>query len=342
MRRLPAIAINLVLLVGTIILFLALLEIGLRVTGIEKGRVVPPPIYRASEYPDVSYELKPDMREAAFRSTVTTNSQGFRSPEIDPGKPTLAVLGDSMTFGYGVEDHETLPARLGELLPDYNVVNGAVPGYTIGQERATYEHKIRPLHPAALILVFYWNDLHDFDAAVVGNDGNLYAPGSEPSAGPTCNPIREGILNLVPGKCWLDTHSAIYRTVKKVVSRRTEKRNQAQQEADFKRDPFYENVPEVSIARYQEELDRLAALLPPEMPRLFVIWPERPLHFLLRPRLKAMVEQRGFRVLDLYEVFGNDAETLSWDTTHPSAKTLSDAAHIIHDLLVHYDMMNKR
>ena len=35
---------------------------------------------------------------------ITSNSLGFRSPEPLPGKPVIAVAGDSVAFGFGVSD----------------------------------------------------------------------------------------------------------------------------------------------------------------------------------------------------------------------------------------------
>ncbi len=320
------------LLLGSLSLFLAAGEIALRVTGIEKGKVVPPPIYVRSDDPQISYALKPHLRERAFRSVITTNSLGLRSPEPDGERPVIAVLGDSITFGYGVQDNESLPARLQALLPGYDVQNGAVPGYNLMQESATYARSLSPLAPEALVLVFYWNDLADMDPAVLHQNGNLYPPGVEPSP-EGCAPVTEGLLGLVPGKCWLDTHSALYRVMKKLVIARTEKRNQAEQVQELAAKPDYEYVPEDRVARYAAELTEFAETLPQDMPRLFVIWPERPLHTALRPRLKALAEQNGFAVLDLYDVFGNDAPTLSWDTVHPNAETLARAAKEVHEAL---------
>ena len=90
-----------------------------------------------------------------------------------------------------------------------------------------------------------------------------------------------------------------------------------------------ENVTDASLQKYASYLDTLVRSMPKDLPRLFIIWPERHMHPKARPRLKAFAEQRGFKVLDLYETFGNQAETLSWDTVHPSAKTAAEAAQMI-------------
>lgn len=335
--RLRSFLLNFALLLGSLLFVIAGLEFLLRVTGIEKGRPMPPPIYQRSPNPDISYELKPNMQEKAFREIVTTNSLGFRSSEPDPAKPVLALLGDSITFGYGTRDDETLGAVLQREFPEWSVQNTAVPGYNLRQERATYEAKLRALNPKILLLVFYWNDLENMVLSILADDGNI-RPADAPHS-VACNPIREGILGWIPGKCWLDLHSSVYRVLKKVVSARTEKKRQLEEEHANRSSPFDESIPAERLQDYGRELDTLVALLPPDLPRLFVIWPDRRLHFTLRPQLKTFAESRGFRVFDFYEVFGNSPETLAWDTSHPSPATLQTAGEIIAATLRHYRLL---
>lgn len=330
---------NLGLLALTLLCTIIAGETGLRAFGIEKGHVEPPPIYRKSMNPEISYELKPDMSVKAFRSEIKTDSRGFRSPEPDASKPVIAFLGDSMTFGYGVQGDETIPARVGQRLTGYSVVNAAVPGYNLLQETATYREKVAPLSPKALVLVFYWNDLQDMEPAVLADDGNLYPKDYVP---PTekCAPVTDGLLGIIPGKCWLDTHSAIYRVIKKMVIARTGAANKKQQEQNERADPFGEYLKPENVSLYEKQLPELVALLPKDLPRLFVIWPEAPLHFQLRDRLTHFAETQGFKVLDLYDVFGNAPQTLDWDTVHPSARTIQQASDVIVGALRHHKLIS--
>jgi hypothetical protein len=55
--------------------------------------------------------------------------------------------------------------------------------------------------------------------------------------------------------------------------------------------------------------------------------------------MEEMASKYGFEVLDLYEVFGNQAETLSWDSVHPHAGTAAQGAHVIYGAMVHYEMV---
>ncbi|MFA7682306.1 MAG: SGNH/GDSL hydrolase family protein, partial [Candidatus Peribacteraceae bacterium] len=151
--------INLALLLGSLILFFGGIELALRITGLQRTAPNPPLIYQVSANPQISYELQPNIRKKAFKATVTTNSAGFRSPEIDESKPLIAILGDSVAFGYGVEDSEVLGAQMQQLLPQWSVLSAAVPGYNLTQEVATYREKIAPLDPEVLIIVFYFNDI---------------------------------------------------------------------------------------------------------------------------------------------------------------------------------------
>lgn len=80
---------------------------------------------------------------------------------------------------------------------------------------------------------------------------------------------------------------------------------------------------------YGKTLATFVKTLPRGMPRLFVIWPDKQLHLLSTPYLRDIAEIQGFEVINLYEVFGNKAESLSWDTVHPSAKTVEEAAGVI-------------
>ena len=67
--------------------------------------------------------------------TITSNSHGFRSAEIDQGKKQIIILGDSVAWGFGISDKETFPYLSDEMFSnsDYQVSNLAVSGYDLGQ-----------------------------------------------------------------------------------------------------------------------------------------------------------------------------------------------------------------
>ena len=326
------VVVNFALLCGTIFLFFGGIETALRFTGIVKMKDYTPPMYERNENPLISYQLKPNISEYAFRNAVTTNSLGFRSPEPDLAKPMIAVIGDSITFGYGVADEETLSANLQKLLPAYDVQNAGVPGYNIRQEAALFRDAVAPLKPAALILVFYWND---FDQSIswLDEDHVLRSEQWMPQA-KQCDPIERGILGLLPGKCFLDLQSALYRTVKGFANTRSALRERDTKRLEESAPNVDEenNVPAQDLQWYEQELSLLVPLAPPN--RFFVIWPDASaLHTEERKELSRIAQEHGFNVIDLYDHFGNTMETLTWDYIHPSPASLVQAAKIIHDSL---------
>jgi lysophospholipase L1-like esterase len=100
-------------------------------------------------HPTMFWRLRPNLQvELAMRGErfqVTTNSQGIRSPEVPfrkgPRTWRAWCLGDSITYGYGVDDDKTYESRLQDKLqrlhPDrqIQVLNGGCPGWTSFQAR---------------------------------------------------------------------------------------------------------------------------------------------------------------------------------------------------------------
>jgi lysophospholipase L1-like esterase len=127
------------------------------------------------------YRLRPDRevsfldlfapREAreATRWTVHTGPQGYRTPAFAPKKAPgvrrVVALGDSSTFGWGVEDAEPYPARLQRALSQqsdgkqrWEVLNLGVPGYSTFQGRVMLEREALPLAPDLITFSFLSND----------------------------------------------------------------------------------------------------------------------------------------------------------------------------------------
>ena len=89
---------------------------------------------------DFGYRQKPNRRfRYANQTYATSNSQGFRGPEIVVPKPTgtfrIVLLGGSTTHGWGVNDNETVDTAMRRLFREGNsgsnveVVNLAFDGY---------------------------------------------------------------------------------------------------------------------------------------------------------------------------------------------------------------------
>ena len=105
-----------------------------------------------------------------YRVEITINSLGLRNVELRPGENSgrrILVLGDSFTFGWGVQDAEAFPAQVQDLLrkagfPDIDVINAGVTGYGTVQEAGWFE-RIQPhvQADAVLLAFFVGNDFYD-------------------------------------------------------------------------------------------------------------------------------------------------------------------------------------
>lgn len=126
-------------------------------------------LVRPSTVPDVIYELKPGLDTCFQGVRVRTGADGLRSDGglRAPGPPGLfriLLLGDSQAFGWGLEEAETLGARLaaelgGPAADRVEVVNAGVPGYNTGQEAAYLRARGLRHRPDCVMVLFIPNDL---------------------------------------------------------------------------------------------------------------------------------------------------------------------------------------
>lgn len=96
--------------------------------------------------------------------SVSTGPQGWRivPPVAEPTR-TIVCLGDSCTFGVGVDDDRTFAAVLQTLLPDVRCINAGVPGYSAFQGRRVLADNLSAWRPAAVTISFGWNDASPWD-----------------------------------------------------------------------------------------------------------------------------------------------------------------------------------
>jgi hypothetical protein len=103
-----------------------------------------------------------------FRYRVETNSLGLRGPEIAPppapGGQRILLLGDSFTFGWGVDDPQTygrvLERRLTARRPGQavEVLNAGVPAYSTRNEWAFFSDRGVKLRPTLVVLQLLIDD----------------------------------------------------------------------------------------------------------------------------------------------------------------------------------------
>lgn len=153
---------------------LLLLEGGLRLV---LGNFAQSRLLQRSELPGVCLENRPGV-ELTYTgwllrqdpTTLRTNALGGRGDEVpEPGeRPRVLLLGDSFTFGQGVEEDQTFGAaleqRLRALGTDAEVLNFGVPGHSQPQSVALLEQRLLPLRPDLVLLVVFANDLSPVDS----------------------------------------------------------------------------------------------------------------------------------------------------------------------------------
>jgi lysophospholipase L1-like esterase len=104
-------------------------------------------------------------------TTVTINSQNFRDHEyrLDKSNNTFRIiaLGDSYTFGQGVEINDTYPKILEILLNSkhnkfhYEVLNFGVPGYTMEEKVWFFKNRGLNFNPDLIILQYAPDDIFE-------------------------------------------------------------------------------------------------------------------------------------------------------------------------------------
>jgi len=156
------------LLFISLVTAILLLEILLRV-------MLPAPIvwkYPQESYifdPEIGHWMEGNQRAFTHDKVVITNSQGLRDIEY-PGKAPagtrrILALGDSQTFGNGLDQSDTWPRQLETLRNSkndsmtYQVVNSGLPASDTWQHEIIMKRMLEIYHPDAVILGFYVNDV---------------------------------------------------------------------------------------------------------------------------------------------------------------------------------------
>jgi hypothetical protein len=137
-------------------------------------RVFSPLPYMYPKYkysPDYGFTLYENTRMVhvwpnKFRFHYTINEYGYRGPAVDPSAehddPGIVVLGDSFSFGMGVNDGEEYASVLRDILEgSYSVINLATPGWGLTQEIRRYYELGRMYRPRVVVLQYCPNDPED-------------------------------------------------------------------------------------------------------------------------------------------------------------------------------------
>ncbi len=155
----------------SVLVTLLVLEAAFRLAHVSVGTLqINRATVRRSDNPRLRFELRPG---GAARAEVEyhVNELGLRGPETTlekpPGVRRIAVLGDSIAFGYWVSDEQGVARQLEALLgatvgangDRIEVLNFGVPGYNLEQEIEALRSKALAYSPDLVIVLFCLNDL---------------------------------------------------------------------------------------------------------------------------------------------------------------------------------------
>lgn len=145
---------------------------------------IPQQIYISHFKPSdlIPSELRPNNRSRfkmlEFDTTVITNSYGLRDNEVDFSKPRILCMGDSFTFGFGVENDEAFCAVLERLFQGkYDFLNGGFAGGFAPDTYALWLSKhLDSLSPQGIVVCLFQNDFSEVSANVWIKNGKVMQP----------------------------------------------------------------------------------------------------------------------------------------------------------------------
>ena len=166
---------KLLLAATSTIVFLALLEGGARLLGLQAGfflQASQRSCQRRSAL--LNLEFRPDCTGELAGTRFQTNALGLRGDQVrDDGSVRILAVGDSCTWGWQVAQDQSYPAVLQRLLDErmgagrHQVINAGVPGYTSYQGLLYLRERGLRLDPHIVIVGFGFNDqLEDGDVEV--------------------------------------------------------------------------------------------------------------------------------------------------------------------------------
>jgi lysophospholipase L1-like esterase len=198
-------------------LFLPQKEMGINVVDPFFGRFDPEVGWVNRE--NAEGEHRPNLLEPG--AYIRINAKGLRGKEVPyervAGKRRILLLGDSITFGYGLDEESTYPSMLKEMLGEgYEVINAASIGYGTDQEYLFFRREGVKYRPDIVIAGFSAGDIYDVTCSMrYGTykpffrleDGRLRLHNTPV---PERAPLRE-LLGLSPVRDFLFGTSHLYR-----------------------------------------------------------------------------------------------------------------------------------
>lgn len=130
----------------------------------------PPDTSYASYSPKLGWINRPGFRGETAKTLREFDSDGHfaidTSEVADTNSRKILFIGDSNTFGFGVEADSTFAEITERLLPGMAAINLGVPGYTSYQGRVVLDEYLPTLRPELIVVSFNFNDRRYADSGV--------------------------------------------------------------------------------------------------------------------------------------------------------------------------------
>lgn len=323
----------LVLVAASTLLTLLVLEAGFRVAGVSVGTVqINRETVKRSGNPLLRFELRPGG-EARAEVGYRINLEGLRGPETTVEKPAgvkrVAVLGDSIAFGYWVREQDAFPRQLESMLRAgggrVEVLDFGVPGYNLDQEIETLRSKALAFQPDAVVVAFCLNDLEGIFSYELG----LVQDRGERSRS-AIGAAREALLRRSLLFSWIE-----YRFSE------LEARRQFVRAKNPMEGPMYAEAVSQQERVLRDKLAVLRALTAPRgIPVVIAVFPvmggrfERYPHRALHQAVVSAARDNGLAGIDLLDCYSAyEFRDLRVDVVHPSPLGHRVAAHAMRDAL---------
>ena len=161
----------------TLVLIIFTLELGARIFKLAdfKGS---DNIYKGKYQEDINYDvvwqfemekgftqIKPNIKGKVFGKKVFTDSNGFRIPKHDykykKEKNSILIVGDSVSFGNGVNEENTFVGLLRKKLSDISIFNASAPGHNMNANHKKILLFNEDFATDKIILIYTLNDILD-------------------------------------------------------------------------------------------------------------------------------------------------------------------------------------
>jgi lysophospholipase L1-like esterase len=327
---------SLVLAAASVGLTLLVLEVAFRLARVPVGTVqINRATVRRSDNPRLRFELRPGgvaQAEVEYR----VNPLGLRGPETTlekpPGVRRIAVLGDSIAFGYWVSDEQGFARQLERLLNEapaatgrVEVLNFGVPGYNLEQEIEALRAKALAFSPDLVVVLFCLNDLESLFSYELG----LVQERTD-RVGTALGRVRE----------WLVARSRLFSWVEYRLTELEARRSFVKAKNPLA-GPLYAEAVSQQRRALQGQLAVLRSLLASHgIPGLVVVVPvlgdrfERYPYRELHRAVVEVAESESLGAVDLLDCFSAyEFRDLRVDVVHPSPLGHGVAAHAARDAL---------